>query len=167
LRISEACHLRPQDVDFKEGMLTVIGTKFGKSRLVPIHASTQKVLKRYVRERDQAFCRELPYFFVSRRGNGLEGSGVRNVFRALSRRIGLRSPDASHGPRLHDFRHRFAVRTLVNWYRSGEDIEQHLPALSTFLGHACPTNTYWYFTTCPELMGLAVRRFERHWRKPT
>ena len=71
----------------------------------------------------------------------------------------------SQGPRLHDFRHRFAVETLVQWYRSGQDIERRMPILSTYLGHVHVADTYWYLTACPELMGLAVKRFEDYWEK--
>ena len=74
-------------------------------------------------------------------------------------------PTDSHGPRLHDFRHRFAVETLIRWYRSGQDIERRLPILSTYLGHVQVADTYWYLTGCPELMGLAVKRFEDYWEK--
>jgi integrase/recombinase XerD len=165
MRISEALNLQPVDVDFAAGVLTIRGAKFGKSRLAPIHASTQKVLSEYVRYRDRTFDRELSYFFVSKRGNRLDGGEVRRTFYALSRKIGLRGPTASHGPRLHDFRHRLAVRTLVQWYRSGQDIERRLPILSTYLGHVHVSDTYWYLTACPELMGLAVKRLERHWEE--
>jgi len=163
LRISEALNLRSVDVDLVAGVLTVRGAKFGKSRLVPIHATTQKVLSEYVQYRDRAFARELSYFFVSKRGNRLDGGEVRRTFYALSREIGLRGPTASHGPRLHDFRHRLAVRTLVQWYRSGQDVERRLPVLSTYLGHVHVSDTYWYLTACPELMELAVKRLEKHW----
>ena len=163
LRISEALNLRLQDVDLGQGILTVVGTKFGKSRLVPIHASTRKVLTRYARERDRTFCRSVTYFFVNQSGNQLSVSRVYYIFCKLSRQIGIRGANASHGPRLHDFRHTFAVKTLVNWYRSGQNIEQRLPALSTYLGHSHVSDTYWYLSACPELLGLAVNRFERYW----
>ena len=163
LRISEALNLRLQDVDLGQGMLTVVGTKFGKSRLVPIHASTAKVLAGYARERNRTIHRRTAYFFVNRAGEQLNCGSVHCIFRRLSRKIGLRSPNASHGPRLHDFRHTFAVETLVNWYRSGQDIEQRLSVLSTYLGHARVSDTYWYLSACPELLGLAVNRFEHHW----
>ncbi len=163
MRISEALNLQSQDVDLAEGILTVRGTKFGKSRLVPIDASTQKVLTEYTRRRNYAFARDLSYFFVSQRGNRLDGADVRRTFYALSRQTGLRAPTDRHGPRLHDFRHRFAVRTLVQWYHSGHDVERRLPILSTYLGHVHGSDTYWYITACPELMGLAVKRLEGHW----
>lgn len=166
LRISEALHLRSEDVDWKEGVLTIRGTKFGKSRLVPIHPSTQKVLSDYASQRDRFLAgRPASFFLVSRRGTRLTPSRVRRTFYTLSRRTGLRGACASHGPRLHDFRHRFAVQTLVRWYRSGQDVERRLPVLSTYLGHVHVSDTYWYLTACPELMGLAVKRLEEHWEK--
>jgi integrase/recombinase XerD len=162
MRISELINLRYADVDLTAGVLTVRGTKFGKSRLIPIHPSTQKICSRYVRYRDQTFA-QAPFFFTSKRGNHLDLGQVRRTFYALSRQIGLRGPTASHGPRLHDFRHRVAVQTLVQWYRTGQDVERQLPVLSTYLGHAHVSDTYWYLTACPELMGVAVKRLERHW----
>jgi integrase/recombinase XerD len=84
-------------------------------------------------------------------------------FYTLSRQIGLRGPSASHGPRLHDFRHRFAVQTLVQWYRAGAEVGPRLPILSTYLGHVQVRDTYWYLTACPELMGCAVQRLEQRW----
>ena len=94
-----------------------------------------------------------------------DGAEVRRTFYFLSRQIGLRGPTDSHGPRLHDFRHRFAVETLVQWYRAGQDVERRLPALSTYLGHVHVADTYWYLSASPELMGLAVKRFEDYWEK--
>lgn len=112
LRISEALNLRPEDVDLDQGVLVIVRTKFGKSRWVPIHASTQKVLANYVRQRDRVFRRVLPYFFVSRRGHRLDGWQVRRTFYKLSRQVGLRGPHASHGPRLHDFRQHAGSRVM-------------------------------------------------------
>jgi integrase/recombinase XerD len=165
LRISEAIGLKTEDVDLSEGILTVRGTKFGKSRLVPLHASSQKVLFDYKRHRDRSLAGRLASsFFVShQRGSRLDGGDVRRTFYHLSRQIGLRGAASSHGPRLHDFRHRFAVETLLQWYRSGEDVECRLPLLSTYLGHVHVTDTYWYLTACPELMGQALGRLEQRW----
>jgi integrase len=164
LRISEALNLQSQDVDLSEGVLTIRCGKFGKSRLVPIHPSTRKVLSDYAARRDRFLAgRPAHRFFVSKHGTRLDGAEVRRTFYELSRRIGLRGASASHGPRLHDFRHRFAVQTLVQWYRSGQDVERCLPILSTYLGHVHVADTYWYLSACPELMGLAVKRLEDHW----
>jgi integrase len=164
LRISEALSLRLQDVDLQEGVLTIHHTKFGKSRLVPIDTSTQQILAQYAHRRDESLGPLTPRnFLMSDHGRVLKGTTVRHIFNKLSRQIGLRGPLDHHGPRLHDFRHRFALRTLVSWYRSGQDVEQRLPILSTYLGHAHVTDTYWYLSLCPELMGLATDRLERRW----
>jgi len=164
LRISEALNLKVADIDLNEAVLTIRGAKFGKSRLLPLHRSTRQVLADYLLRRERFLAgRSASYLFINGRGNRLDGGDVRRTFYALSRQIGLRSPTASHGPRLHDFRHRFAVETLLQWYRRGEDVERRLPLLSTYLGHVKPSDTYWYLSLCPELMGLAVKLLEHHW----
>ena len=164
MRISEALNLQVKDVDWSEGILTIHGTKFGKSRLVPLHSTTRKVLFAYAERRDRLFGQKtVSHFFVSSRGTRLDGGHVRRTFYQLSRQIGLRDVSASYGPRLHDFRHRFAVQTLMRWYRKGKDVERRLPVLSTYLGHAHVTDTYWYLTSTPELMGAAGKRMEERW----
>ena len=164
LRLGEALNLKLDDIDLRNNVLTIEKAKFGKSRLVPIHPSTRKVLVKYLQLRERLLqgCTS-PYLFTSGTGNRLDKADVYRTFHVLSRQIGLRGPTASRGPRLHDFRHRFAVQTLFNWYRCGLEIEQLLPTLSTYLGHVHVSDTYWYLTAFPELMGQAVERLEKHW----
>jgi integrase len=164
LRISEVLNLQSKDVDLERGILTIRDTKFGKSRLVPIHESTKQVLSDYVSHRDRCLAgRPASHFFVSTRGTRLDGGQIRHTFYDLSRQTGLRGASASHGPRIHDFRHRFALQTLVRWYRLDQDVECRLPILSTYLGHVHVADTYWYLTANPELMGLAMKRLEKRW----
>jgi len=165
MRLGEVCNLELQDVDLKAAVLTVRGAKFGKSRLLPLHASTCNVLADYLvrRERFWTARPNSPYLFVSNRGNRLDAAEIRRTFYALSRQIGLRGFADSHGPRIHDLRHRFAVKTLVHWYRAGEDAERRLPILSAYLGHVHVADTYWYLSAWPELMREAMRRLERRW----
>jgi integrase/recombinase XerD len=164
LRLGEALNLRPGDMDWSEGILTIRGAKFGKSRLVPLHASTCNVLAAYAKRRDERFgVRAERYFLVNLNGNRLDKGEVHRAFYLLSRQTGLRAVDSSRGPRLHDFRHRFAVETLLRWYRNGEDPKRRLPILSTYLGHAHVTDTYWYLTGTPELLGAAAKRLEKRW----
>jgi integrase/recombinase XerD len=164
LRLSEALNLRVEDLDWAEGILTIANTKFGKSRLVPLHPSTCKVLSDYARRRDRRFGEVAKgYFFVNKNGNRLDKGEVHRTFYALSRQIGLRAPGASRGPRLHDLRHRFAIETLLRWYRNGEDPKRRLPILSTYLGHAHIADTYWYLTATPQLLGAAGKRLEKRW----
>ena len=82
------------------------------------------------------------------------------MFVKLTRRIGLRTPTGWTGPRIQDLRHRFAIRTLCRLYQAGEDVERHLPALSTYLGHVDVVSSYWYLYATPELLFLASRRLD-------
>jgi integrase len=168
LRISEVLHLQRKDVDLESGVMTIRDSKFGKTRLVPVHHTTRSILRRYAKERDTRLDPpKSPYFFVGVRGGQLLLQNVHAVFWRLSRQTGLRAPSAQTGPRLHDFRHRFAVQTLLNGYRSGERVELILPVLSTYLGHVCVRDTYWYLSACPELLGHAVSRLgKRQEHKP-
>jgi integrase/recombinase XerD len=164
LRISEALNLWSTDVDWSEGILTIRDSKFGKSRLIPLHTSTLKVLSDYGSRRDRLFAvRKTPYFFCSRYDGRLDEGQVRRVFYMISRQIGIRGVAASHGPRLHDFRHRFAVQTLLRWHHNGEDVRRRLPVLSTYLGHGHVTDTYWYVTGTPELMASVGQQLEKRW----
>jgi len=107
------------------------------------------------------------FLFVSSWGNRVDGGEIHRTFYALSRQIGLRGASDSHGPRLHDLRHRFATITLVNWYRSDQDPERLLPLLSAYLGHVHIADTQWYLESSPELMREAMRRLERWWEVRT
>jgi integrase len=166
LRIGEARNLELQDVDLKAAVLTIRDAKFGKARLVPLHASTCRVLADYIarRRRHWAGRTVSSYLFVSSWGNRLDGGEIHRTFYALSRQIGLRGVSDSHGPRLHDMRHRFATNTLVRWYRGGQDPERRLPLLSTFLGHVHVGDTQWYLDSSPELMRLAMQRLQQRWK---
>lgn len=165
MRVSEARNLELQDVDLKTGILTIRGTKFGKSRLVALDASTCKVLADYIAQRNLHW-NDRPvssYLFVSNRGHRLDIAEIRRLFATLSRQTGLRGSADRQGPRLHDMRHTFAVRTLVRWYQSGEDPERRMPILSTYLGHVDVADTQWYLTGSPELMREAMSRLEQLW----
>lgn len=169
MRLGEVLNLRDQDIDWNQRLLTIRHAKFGKSRLVPLHASTLKALKTFVRHRDRFFAQlrpgpEVARLFVSSRGTPLFRVHVEKVFLTISRRVGLRAPGARRGPRLHDLRHRFAIETLLRWYRAGQHVERLLPVLSTYLGHSSVTNTYWYLRCTPDLMAAAGKRLERRWK---
>jgi integrase len=166
LRISEALGLLDVDVDLQTGMLTIRQSKFGKSRLVPLHPSAIEALARYRTHRSRHVCStpELPFFVASRGrllGQPIGDRQVHRVFDDLRRQLGW-VDRGSHGtPRIHDLRHSFAVRRLVFWHEQGLDIGQRMLALSTYLGHVKVSSTYWYLTGVPELMGLLGQRFER------
>jgi integrase/recombinase XerD len=165
MRISEALDLDREDVDLDEGILRIRRTKFGKSRLVAVLDSTRQVLADYARERDRVVRRAAAAaFFLSEGGDRVTGCAARYNFAKVSREVGLRAPAGGRrhgrGPRLHDMRHRFAVCTLLRWYRAGIDVERAIPKLATYLGHVHVNETYWYIEAVPELLELAARRLE-------
>ncbi len=161
MRVGEVIALKDHDVDLSQGVLTLRQGKHNKTRILPVHRSTQEALRTYARCRDKFVpIRTTDRFFVSSRGSGLNHSIVRHAFIQLSRLIGLRSPADRLGPRIHDLRHTFAVRTLTDWHRKGTDPEQKLPLLSAYLGHAKVSDTYWYLTAIPELMAAVNTRLE-------
>jgi len=161
MRVNEAVGLDRQDVDLEHGILTIRRTKFGKSRLVPVHTSTADALKKYAARRDCIF-RAPPNqaFFISERCTRITEWMARYTFAKLCQQLGLRAVAKGHGrgPRLHDIRHRFAACTLINWYRAGLDVERELPKLATYLGHVHVNDTYWYLEAVPELLQLATDR---------
>src|SRR5256885_4401035 len=103
-----------------------------------------------------------PGFFVWEGGDRLIYDSVNRWFLLVACQIGLRKPGDRRGPRLHDLRHYFAIRTLLNWYRSNADAEAHLPELATYLGHVHVRDSYWYLSATPELLKLATLRWQRN-----
>jgi integrase/recombinase XerD len=163
MRVGETIRLDRGDVDWDRGELLVERSKFQKSRLVPLHATTVVALAAYAAERDQLFASPTtPSFFVSSAGTRLINCNVESAFRKMVRLAGLVPRSQRCRPRVHDFRHRFAVLTLLDWHRAGLDVESQLPLLSTVMGHSDPRHTYWYLTGTPELFALAADRLERY-----
>jgi integrase len=165
LRVSEAVLLHTGDVDLKTGMLTIQRTKFAKSRQVPLHPSAVEALRRYRRLRDPLidFDNDTPFFVGSRgkrRGHQLSTRQVDRLFAQLRTQLAWPNRGAHTTSRVHDIRHSFIVRRMLAWHAEGIDIDQAMLALSTYVGHAMVTNTYWYLTAVPELMGLAAAKFE-------
>lgn len=159
LRISEAIGLDDDDVCWEDGRLLVEGAKFGKSRYVAVHASCLDALADYAQRRDHVVrAPRSPSLLVSNAGTRLVTQNVQHRFRVVARRAGLVARSERCRPRLHDFRHRFAVQTLTEWYAAGLDIGPRLPLLATHLGHTDPRSTYWYLTATPELLALAAGR---------
>ncbi len=162
MRVGETVALDCEDVDLKRNVLVIRRAKGNKSRLVPLHASTVQVLQQYARLRDRQFPQpSSPSFFVWERGERLLHCTVHRWFLLVACQIGLRKPGDQRGPRIHDLRHYFAIRTLLNWYRTDTDVEVHLPELATYLGHVHVRDSYWYLSATPELLKLATLRMQR------
>lgn len=165
LRISEALTLLDSDVDLKAGVLSIRRSKFGKSRFVPLDPGAVAALVRYREERVR-YVRadpEQPFFIATRGrllGQAIGDRQAHRIFDQLRRQLGWVARGGHGNARIHDLRHSFAVRRLLRWHQEGADIHEHMLALSTYMGHAKISNTYWYLTGVPELMQLVGKRFE-------
>ena len=157
LRVGEALRLDRRDLDRREGVLRVRESKFGKSRLVPLHASAVDALERYDHTRQQ-LCPDpsTGSFLVSLRGTRVIYETVWPTHRMLCEHAGV-GASSPVTPRIHDHRHSFAVNTLLGWYRDGVDVPSRISWLSTYLGHREPRYTYHYLSAAPDLLAHAAR----------
>jgi integrase len=153
LRISEAMHLRPDDVDWKDTLLIIRESKYGKTRLVPLHPTALAPLRAYDRRRQKQFPLT-QHFFVTERGRRLVPSTVDETFSRL--RTGI--PFHRRPPRLHDLRHSMASTVLQRWLSSRKGAVNRVLILSRYLGHGHVEDTYWYLTASPQLLADAGNR---------
>ncbi len=161
-RPGEALGLDRADVDLDNGVVQVRVGKKHKQRDVPVHQSTVGALRCYASLRDARFpTPPSPAFFLSARGRRMGREELNATFIKLIRQVGLEGVGSRARPRPYDLRHAFAVHTLIDWYRTGENVDRRLPLLSTYLGHVDPASTYWYLENVPELLQLVSERLER------
>jgi integrase len=157
MRIGEAIGLDRDDIDEQARLLTVRDGKRG-GRRIPLHETTMDALIDYGRVRDRRFPQPVSTsLLVSIRGTRLCRSSIYATFPKLLGQAGI-GADQPRRPRVHDLRHSLAVRQLLNWHRQGVDVDAKLPLLSSILGHANPTCTYWYLQASPELLAVAGDR---------
>lgn len=162
LRPGEARRLDRADVNLRAATLLIRDSKFGKSRQVPVGPTTVAALSSYARRRDRLCPHPADAaFLVSAAETRLDRRAVGAIFHALLVDVGISVPAGVRVPRLYDLRHTFAVTTLTDWYAAGVDVDRRLPALSAYLGHVNPTNTYWYLEAVPQLMRVVADRLER------
>jgi len=161
LRAGEACGLHLGDVDVERNLLSVVGGKFGKSRLVPHGPRIATLVGEQVERRrvDGTPGADAPLFSFDGHRSVHPGTASQ-VFHQLVVSLDLAVPDGVSPPRLHGLRHSFAVGCLLRWYREGLDPSARLHQLSTFMGHVDPASTAVYLTITPALLEEANRRFE-------
>jgi len=163
MRRSEALKLLCSDFDAAQNRLTIRETKYRKSRHVYLHPTVTAQLVRYGKLRDR-FTGRAPgkHFFVTRSGGELAGSTVQKVFERLRAELDWVARGSHAAPRIHDLRHTFICKRVKLWQRDGADIDHAMIALSTYVGHAGVSHTYWYLTAVPDLMAVTAKRFERY-----
>lgn len=160
LRVCEALNLKQNELEAGSRRLIIRETKFHKSRIVPLSSSVIHALDEY-----RSFCQSYPvpiytdHFLVSEQGRALKPSVMHYTFRKICSQTPLDTQRSSRAPRLYDLRHTFACRVLQRWYAEGDNVNQQLPYLSTYLGHVKPSDTYWYLSAVPELMEIVQSRF--------
>ena len=157
IRISEALALQVNDITV-DGLL-IRETKFQKSRLLPLHATTQRVLDKYLAVRNQHGVVGRTLFLLVT-DKPLPYRTVHKVFQQLLKHTGLKGANAGRDPRIHDLRHTFAIRSLERCQHDAGEVARHIVALSTYLGHAYVTGTYWYLQATPALMGQIAKANE-------
>lgn len=163
LRISEALALTRTDVDLDAGILHIREAKRHKQRLVPLHPSTVEALTSYAQFRDHKVRRPISeHFFLRDDSQPVKQASILYALQTLCRQLGWKPRGDHIHHRLHDFRHTFIVRSTLRFYEQGIDIDRAVLALSTYVGHAKVSDTYWYFTGIPELMAIAAERFHRY-----
>jgi integrase len=163
MRVSEGIALDRGDIDLNAEHLLVRDTKFAKTRELVLHPSTIDALRHYLRLRNRLpSAKETPAVFVSTAGTRLIYCNVHWTFHRLVHLAGLTPRPAPCRPRIHDLRHSFAVRSMLDAYTAGQDGQARLTLLSTYLGHVSPASTYWYLSASPELMAVAGQRLEAH-----
>jgi len=161
IRISEALALNIDNIS--EDGLVIQNTKFRKDRLVPLHISTKYALSDYIKYRI-SYGSGTPALFISNKGTRLPYSTVVTVFLKLMRAIGLRVYNDAGGACLHDLRHTFAVRSLEKCEGNRVAISRHMVALSTYLGHAHISDTYWYLQATTTLLTRISQEQEASYR---
>lgn len=162
MRVGEAIGLDRGDADLGNGTLTIRNGKNGKSRMVPLHDTAARALSDYLRARDR-LCPDparSQALLISPPGTRLLYCNVHATWKKLAAAAGLRPRSGNCRPRIHDLRHTFAVRAILDAYDAGQDGQVTLTLLSTYLGHANPKATYWYLTASPELMAAAGQRLD-------
>ena len=157
-RVGEVLKLRVRDVDLDQGIITVRQAKFRKDRLVPPAVSVVNRLRRYA----EHFGNRPPdaFFFAGASGRPFALRTVYTVFRILLMQCGIPHAGRGKGPRIHDYRHLFAVHTLRRWYRTGADLDAKLPLLATYLGHQHLSGTQRYLHLTAELFPEITGRLD-------
>lgn len=170
LRFREAINLTMADVNLSQAVLTIRETKFRKTRLVPLGAQLTQSLSQYALRRQQegySQNHDAP-FFIGRNGESIKKTTFQAAFRAICKKAGIKRTDNTrYQPRIHDLRHSFAVHRLTEWYKEGSDVQELLPVLSVFMGHAKLAGTSVYLTMTPTLLEEAGHRFQNYAFKET
>ena len=163
LRLSEALNIRLCDIDLNSQRLTILETKFKKSRILPFGDELCAFISKYYRMR----CKHLPlpygqksHLFVSRTGHQFSKNHISHMFERIRKLADIYVPERKQQPRLHDLRHTFAVHKLMELYNSGKEVNKLIHELSTYLGHKDLEDTKVYLSMTKEFLEIVSQKFE-------
>lgn len=166
IRRGELLRLTLGDYDRRESTLLIRETKFYKSRLLPINGGIADEINQYLciraRHKLPVSSETALIWNAFRGGRAYSGTGLQFCLQPLLQKCGIRTPNGNL-PRIHDFRHSFAVNALLRWYRAGADVEAKLPLLATYLGHGSAVSTHYYLHFIEPLRTAASERFADHY----
>ena len=161
MRLTETTSLRGEDVDLSSGIITIRNSKFGKSRYVPMSEELRAFIAKYAEIR--LIGSPDDWFLPARDGGYYGNCSVYTAFRELIRKAGISHGGRGKGPRIHDFRHTFAIHCLQNWTKNGADITTALPYLREYLGHEHLSATEQYLRMTaevyPEISALMQKKY--------
>lgn len=166
LRASEALRLKVSDVDLDMGMMTILGAKGDKDRMVGISDSMLEYMRNY-RANPLVAGFSSDYFFPAPDGGFYDVSTIYAYFRDYLFTAGIPHRGRGKGPRLHDLRHSFAVHVLNKWSSEGKDMYTCLPILRVYLGHSRLTATEKYLRLIPDAYGELTSPFKDRFQKIT
>lgn len=163
IRIGEALALNLGSFCDAGERLYIAQGKFRKARWVPLSSSTCRAVQKYLEWRllHAPRMQDSP-LFLNRRRCRLKYATVSDAFGRLLKQCSI-AYDKTRGPRLHSFRHSFAVYRLLAWYRDGKNINERLPFLATYMGHVNIGSTRVYLRPTAELLGEVSERFRQHY----
>lgn len=163
LRLSEGLNIRLCDVDFEKKTIIILESKFKKTRILPFGSQLEEVLRDYKEKR----IKNLPlpqknesYFFVSRNGNRFASTHISHMFERVRKLANIYVPSRKQQPRLHDLRHTYAVHKLMEWYEQGENVQELIYNLSTYMGHKDLEDTKIYLSMTKDFLRIVSNKFE-------
>lgn len=159
LRPSECCRLIVGDYDGTTATLSVVATKFGRSRLVPLSDSAASSVEAHLSSLPGTRS-DSPLFPTT----GGRPFSVRALDYAWQLARDVLLPEGKvawerRPPRPYDCRHTMITKTLEGWLASGADVDALMPRLSAYVGHRKVEDTYWYLSATDALLGTASDMF--------
>ena len=161
LRISEALHLKVKDVDLQNGIIYVYESKNNTDRLVPISEKLKNICIKYFNKLHLSSARNDFFFFTKNSQTQIGQSAIHTSFRKILALAGVEKSKLNN-PRIHDFRHTFAINCLKKFISENKDLNAYLPILKTYMGHSKFKSTEYYLKLTNDMFPDILLRFNSY-----